>query len=80
MLAFLRLRAGAAGLAVTLATDCKCAVEVPQFRVRATANRTLARIARAECEARARTRQVHLVLIRGHSGDPGNKLADERAG
>ena len=62
--------------ALSVATDCKYAVEVPQLRAWAAANHALARIARAEFEARARSGQVQIPHVRGRSGDPHNELAD----
>ena len=60
-LALLRSRLGAVVPALSVATDCKYAVEVPQLRAWATANHALARVARAELEARACSGQVQIV-------------------
>jgi ribonuclease HI len=78
-LALLRSRLGAVVWALTVAADCKHAVEVPHLRARATDNHAFARIAWAEFEARARSGQVHLAHVRGHSGDPCNELVDSFA-
>ncbi len=76
VLALLRSRLGAVVPALSVAADCKYAVKAPQLTALATANRALARIARAEFKARARSGQVHLAHVFGHSGDPRDELGD----
>ena len=76
VLALLRTRLRGALPALSIALDCEYAVGVPQLKARSVANHVLAKVARAEFDARDKLSPTELRHIRGHSGDPGNELAD----
>ena len=76
MLALLRTRLRGTAPSLSIASDCEYAIGVPQLKARSTTNHVLTKVARAEFEARGKVHQTELRQVRGHSGDPGNELAD----
>ena len=79
VLALLRTRLQHSVASVSIASDCEYAVRVPQLRARSSTNHLLVRTARAEYAARSSCLETCLWHVRGHSGDPGNEMADVAA-
>ena len=76
VLSCLRVRLQGALPDLSIASDCLYAVKAPQLQARASANHALVKAARAEYAARATCSAVVLRHVKGHSGDPGNEMAD----